>query len=347
MKKTFFFALAMMVAANAFAYDKQTWNYETGAKLSTGASGVHAMDIYYPETGEAPYPVFIWFGANMGNGGVSKESAYGLASVLIDTVLQRGYAVVVPNSRSQGKDGQLLPLNDSKAVIRFLRNNGEGLSEYPRDIDTSFIAVGGFDADGLIATMMGGKNWSSGGAELEGTVGNFTDKSSSVDAVASWAGFYIAAADLLNYGALFQRWLGGENSESWGWTDFTWQGITTRMSDPAPTVLFHGSADPVVKQQDTEYIYTWLQEKIGEDNSEYYLMNGQSHGLIIGSSQLYYYGYMVNFFDRIRAQKAAAATAVEEIGQDANAKHQKLLIDGQLLIERDGKLFNATGAEVQ
>ena len=79
-----------MVAANAFAYDKQTWNYETGAKLSTGASGVHALDIYYPETGEGSYPVFIWLGVGIGTGGSSKEYDYNYASVLIDTVLQRG-----------------------------------------------------------------------------------------------------------------------------------------------------------------------------------------------------------------------------------------------------------------
>ena len=346
MKKTFFFVLAMMVAANAFAYDKQTWNYETGAKLSTGASGVHALDIYYPETGEGPYPVFIWLSANQGYGGYPKESAYSFASVLLDTVLHRGYAVVVPNCSQQGKDGQPLPLNDIKAVIRFLHNNGEGMSEYPRDIDTSFIAIGGFDVDGLSATMMGGKNWIKGGAELEGTVGNFLDKSSSVDAVASWAGTYLSLGELANYEWVFDRWLGGSYSESWGTDNFTMVSIATRMSDPAPTVLFLGSADNMVKPADVEWFYAYLQDRLGDD-SEYYLINGLGHSLITQISNFYYYGYMVNFFDRIRAKKAAAATAVEEIGQDANAKHQKLLIDGHSLIERDGKLFNATGAEVK
>ena len=109
MKQFYLFILATMVAANAFAYDKQTWNYETGAKLSTGSSGVHALDIYYPETGEAPYPVFIWIYGSIGFQTVSKESAYSNASALIDTVLQRGYAVVVPNCNWKGKDNQPLP----------------------------------------------------------------------------------------------------------------------------------------------------------------------------------------------------------------------------------------------
>ena len=73
MKKIYFFILATMIAFNAFGYEKQTWNYETGAKMSAGASGVHALDIYYPETGEAPYPVFIWLDGSIGNQTVSKN----------------------------------------------------------------------------------------------------------------------------------------------------------------------------------------------------------------------------------------------------------------------------------
>ena len=345
MKQIYFFILAMMIAVNAFGYEKQTWDYETGAKLSSGASGVHALDIYYPETGEGSYPVFIWLSANIGNGGVSKESAYSIASVLIDTVLHRGYAVVVPNCSQQGKDGQPLPLNDIKAVIRFLHNNGEGMSEYPRDIDTSFIAIGGFDVDGLSATMMGGKNWSSGGAELEGTVGNFLDKSSSVDAVASWAGTYLSLGELANYERVFDRWLGGSYSEFWDTSKFTMVSIATRMSDPAPTVLFYGSQDGMVKQQDTEYFYAWLQDRLGDD-SEYYLMNGVGHDMITNSSKHYYYGYMVNFFDRIRAQKAQA----QAIDQITNGKCQitnKVIQDGQLLILRGSKTYTMTGQELK
>ena len=344
MKQFYLFILATMIAVNAFGYEKQTWNYETGAKLSTGSSGVHALDIYYPETGEGPYPVFIWLSANIGNGGYPKESAYSTASVLIDTVLHRGYAVVVPNCSQQGKDGQPLPLNDIKAVIRFLHNNGEGMSEYPRDIDTSFITIGGFDVDGLSATMMGGKNWKKGGAELEGTVGNFLDKSSSVDAVASWAGTYLSLGKLANYERVFDRWLGGSYSESWSTDNFTMVSIATRMSDPAPTVLFHGSHDGVVEQADVEWFYAYLQDRLGDD-SEYYLMTGESHGLIIGSSNYYYYGYMVNFFDRIRAKKAQAQ-AIDQI-VNRQSSNRKLIIDGQLLILRGSKTYTMTGQELK
>jgi acetyl esterase/lipase len=267
-----------------------------------------------------------------------------MASVLLDTVLHRGYAVVVPNCSKQGKDGQPLPLNDIKAVIRFLHNNGEGMSEYPLDIDTSFIAIGGFDVDGLSATMMGGKNWSSGGAELEGTVGNFLDKSSSVDAVASWAGTYLSLGELANYEWVFDRWLGGGYSESWDTSKFTMVSIATRMSDPAPTVLFHGSQDGTVKQADVAWFYAYLQDRLGAD-SEYYLMNGVGHDMITNSSKYYYYGYLVNFLDRIRAKKAT--TGIDQISDHQTSGVQKITKDAQILILLGDKTYTLTGQEVK
>ena len=223
----------------------------------------------------------------------------------------------MPNCNWKGKDDQPLPLHDCKAVVRFLRNNGEGMSEYPQNIDTSFITIGGFSTGGLIATMMGMQKWGNFEDWYEGTVGNFTDKSSSVDAVASWSGFYVGPEELASYSYILNNIAGGDSGHRFGLKTFT-----AFAEDPSPEVVFHGYNDGVIRPADANFFYTWLQDR-GAD-SEYYLMNGQSHGLIIGSSKYYYYGYMVNFFDRIRAKKAAAATAVEQIGQDANAKHQKL-----------------------
>ena len=338
MKQFYLFILATMIAVNAFGYEKQTWNYETGAKLSTGSSGVHALDIYYPETGEAPYPVFIWIDGSIGTQTVSKETAYSYASVLIDTVLQRGYAVVVPNCNWKGEDNQPLPLHDCKAVVRFLRNNGEGMSEYPQNIDTSFIAVGGFSKSGLIATLMGMRKWSTDGEWYEGTVGNFLSKSSLVDAVVSWSGFYVAPENETSYSYIINNIEGGD-SEHW----LLLRTFLAMAEDPSPEVVFHGSQDGVIRQQDANLLYNWLQDR-GAD-SEYYLINGQGHGLIVGSSNYYYYGYMVNFFDRIRAKKVTT-----DINQITNGKCQmtnKVIEDGRLLILRGDKIYTISGQEMR
>ena len=337
-KKFYFFILATMIAVNAFGYEKQTWNYETGAKQTTGSKGVHDLDIYYPETGEGPYPVLVWIGMGIGNGGSSKEFDYNQASVLIDTVLQRGYAVVVPNCHYAGEDNQPLPLHDCKAVVRFLRNNGEGMSEYPQNIDTSFIAVGGVSTGGLIATMMGMQKWGNFEDWYEGTVGNFTDKSSSVDAVASWSGFYVTPDNLVSFENILKNIADGS-----GYYLFVLNSFTANAQDPSPEVVFHGSQDGVIRQQDANLLYNWLQDR-GAD-SEYYLMNGQSHGLIIGSSNYYYYGYMVNFLDRIRAKKAT--TDIDQISDRQVSGVQKFTKDGQILILRGDKIYTISGQEMR
>lgn len=340
MKKFYLFILAMMIAVNAFGYEKQTWDYETGAKLSTGSSGVHALDIYYPETGEGSYPVFIWLGVGIGTGGSSKEYDYNYASALIDTVLQRGYAVVVPNCNYAGEDNQPLPLHDCKAVVRFLRNNGEGMSECPQNIDTSFIAVGGLSTGGLIATMMGMQKWGNFEDWYEGTVGNFTDKSSSVDAVASWSGFYVTPDNLVSYENVLKNIADGS-----GYYLFVLNSFTANAQDATPEVVFHGSHDGVISPAYAVSLYNWLQEKIGDD-SEYYLMNGQIHGLVIGGSNYYYYGYMVNFFDRIRAKKAQAQ-AIDQITNGKCQMTNKVIQDGRLLILRGSKTYTLTGQELK
>lgn len=161
-----------------------------------------------------------------------------------------------------------------------------------------------------------------------------------MDAVVSWSGFYVAPENLATHIYTINNIAGGDSGHR-----LTLRTFLANAEDPTSEVVFHGSHDGVIRPADANLLYTWLQDR-GAD-SEYYLMNGQGHGLIIGSSNYYYYGYMVNFFDRIRAKKAAAATAVEQIGQDANAKHQKLLIDGHLLIEHNGKTYNAQGAQVK
>lgn len=345
MKQIYFFILATMIAVNAFGYEKQTWNYETGAKGSSGKS-YQLLDIYYPETGEGSYPVFIWLGYGIGNGGSSKEYDYNYASVLIDTVLQRGYAVVVPNCHYAGEDNQPLPLHDIKAVVRFLRNNGEGMSECPQNIDTSFITIGGFSTGGLIATMMGfSRNWRDE-PWYEGTVGNFTDKSSSVDAVADWSGIHTAGTNLNNVAYLYKNIAGCSGSEDYSYQKFLYRQFTSKSDhDPAPEVMFRGSQDGIVLQEDTETLYNWLHYVLGDD-SEYYLINGQGHSLIIDSSKYYYYGYMVNFLDRIRAQKAQAQ-GIDQITNDKCQMTNKVIRDGILLIEKNGKTYTFQGQEVK
>ena len=61
--------------------------------------------------------------------------------------------------------------------------------------------------------------------------------------------------------------------------------------------------------------------------------------LVAGAST--YFSYLLVTYP------ASQATAIEEIGQQPKANSQKLIVNGQLLIMRDGRTFNALGVEVK
>ena len=61
------------------------------------------------------------------------------------------------------------------------------------------------------------------------------------------------------------------------------------------------------------------------------------------SGQLYYEYIQV----ALPAPAPSDPTAIDEISQETKAKSQKLIENGQLLIIRDGKTYNAQGALVK
>lgn len=301
MRTSFLFIAAVMVAVNAFAYEKHVWNYETGQE-SRNSNSAQDLDIYYPETGESPYPALIWLSYRIGDAEAFKGEAYTRdAPELFEAALQRGYAVVIPNCRRNGSEGQPLPFHDIKAVVRFLRNNGYKYDDL--GIDTSFIAVAGSGMGGLMATLMGySREWRYE-SWWEGNVGKFLYESSSVDAVADWDGVHVST-ELLDFAYIYNRMLGCQSMDcSTDYGNFLWTVFTARTSNLAPTILFHGAQDAVIKKAETDGLYNALHDKLGDD-CEYYVHNGGF--AMSGITDLaYYVGKMMDFFDRIRAQKAA------------------------------------------
>ncbi len=308
MKNFFLFLLTALFAVNAFAYEKQTWNYETGAKLSVGSSGDYAMDIYYPETGEAPYPVLIYVGGNAWQNNNYKTTAYNEASSFLEYALQRGYAVVCPNNRNGGVGSYFpAPFHDARAVIRFLHNNGEGMDKFPRDIDTSFIAFSGYGLGSFAAILMTTRrnvnefyDW-----DIEGTVGNFLDKSSAVDAVADFS-CLTAQKDYVNNATWFPNIF--ETSGDWYRMCYTVLTAATWSSSKnwAPTIMIH--CLQLVKTEDVTNLYNILKEPLGDD-CELNTTNLESKFPTDNAT----HEAVMNFLDRIRAQKAEKAKESEPV----------------------------------
>ena len=147
----------------------------------------HTCDIYLPKQEKASYPVVIhiygsaWF----------SNSSKGMADLgtIVKSLLDAGYAVVCPNHRSSMDAKWPAQIHDIRAVVRFVRGEAKKYK-----FDTSFIATSGFSSGGhlasITATTSGTKQAKVGTVDidLEGTVGNYTNESSVVNAACDWSG---------------------------------------------------------------------------------------------------------------------------------------------------------------
>lgn len=147
----------------------------------------HTLDIYLPKEVKDKYPVVvhIYGSAWMSNNSKGAADINTICAALLDA----GYAVVCPNHRAISDGKYPAPINDIKAVIRFVRANADKYK-----FDTSFIATSGFSSGGHLASLCalsnGEKVAKRGTAEydIEGSVGPNTEFSSKVNAFCDWSG---------------------------------------------------------------------------------------------------------------------------------------------------------------
>ena len=147
----------------------------------------HTCDIYLPKQERESYPVVIhiygsaWFSNN----------SKGMADLgtIVKSLLDAGFAVVCPNHRSSMDAKWPAQIHDIKAVIRFVRGEAKKYK-----FDPSFVATSGFSSGGHLsstaATTSGTKQATVGTVtiDLEGTVGNYLNESSAVNAACDWSG---------------------------------------------------------------------------------------------------------------------------------------------------------------
>lgn len=293
----------------------------------------HKMDVYFPKDNNEKHNVIIHIYGSAWGSNNSKGSA-DLGTVGI-AALQAGYILVCPNHRTYQDALYPAQINDIKAVVRYLRGNAEELG-----IDTSFIAISGFSSGGHLASLMGvtrnvEKEYTVGSAtmDIEGTLGKYTNESSWVDAVCDWSG----PVDCRDKGCGNPIPMAPENDMVGGCNDqqcpdkHALLGANTFIdATDAPTMVAHGSADNIVPQCEGEKFYNNL-KKAGVE-CEYHPHGGQ-HG-VEGSLT----DEMITFFNKQREKKAAAATALALIQNNAN----KLCIDNNKVYICDGNGDNAT-----
>jgi len=145
----------------------------------------HNLDIYLPKVAKPTYKAIIiiygsaWYGDNLKQAGFD---AFG--KPLLDS-----FAVIAINHRSSGDAAYPAQINDVKAAVRYVRANA---AKY--QIDASFIGITGYSSGGHLASLAGTSNtvkeFTVGKVtvDIEGNIGNYTQTSSSVNAVVDWFG---------------------------------------------------------------------------------------------------------------------------------------------------------------
>ena len=255
----------------------------------------HQMDIYLPKVEKESYPVAIhiygsaWFSNN----------SKGMADLgtIVNALLDAGYAVVTPNHRSSMDAKFPAQIHDIKAVVRYVRANADKYK-----FDTDFVVTSGFSSGAHLASLAA---TSCGVADLEGTLGAYTQYSSLVDAACCWSG----PTDLhyMSCGTEEDTWNHGPEEAVMGFSfkgneePFKALNATTYIdpSDP-PVVVFHGTADNVVPHCQGVHFHELL-SKAGV-MTEFHSVDGGGHGMGMYAPENL--EAMVTFLEKARIAKA-------------------------------------------
>ena len=255
----------------------------------------HQMDIYLPKVEKESYPVAIhiygsaWFSNN----------SKGMADLgtIVNALLDAGYAVVTPNHRSSMDAKFPAQIHDIKAVVRYVRANAEKYK-----FDTDFIVTSGFSSGAHLASLAA---TSCGVAELEGSLGAYTEYSSLVDAACCWSG----PTDLhyMSCGTEEDTWNHGPEEAVMGFSfkgneePFKALNATTYIdpSDP-PVVVFHGTADNVVPHCQGVHFHELLSKE--GVMTEFHSVDGGGHGMGMYAPENL--EAMVTFLEKARIAKA-------------------------------------------
>lgn len=245
----------------------------------------HNLDIYLPKASQSKYPVVMYV---YGSAWYSNNAKGADMNTVGAALLDAGFAVVTPNHRSSSDAKFPAQIQDIKAVIRFIRGNADKYK-----FDTSFIASSGSSSGGHLASLAGVTNgikqYTVGNStmDLEGSLGNFDNYSSKVDAVVDFFG----PVDFLRIDAC-STYKSGSSPEA----DVLGVNVGQNLDkvrllspityvDPTdpPILIFHGGQDNVVPSCQSQYFYDKFQEA-GVESEYVFVSNGQ-HGPNVNNSQ--------------------------------------------------------------
>ncbi len=212
------------------------------------------LDLYLPE--DADPPLILWIHGG-GWRDLNKEWC------LVMPQLDKGYAICSVDYRYTDEEVFPAQMHDLKDALAFLK---EKASEY--GYDSSRIAVSGDSAGGHLAEMMGvsagNKNWEKGEGDY------------SVQAVVDFSG--AVRIENPEHGDCFSQLVGAPmGTKTYAQNAAIARPVHYIDGSEPPFLILHGSADPVVSQDDPRTLRNAL-EQAGVP-VHMYLVPGGDHGL--------------------------------------------------------------------
>lgn len=282
MKKTIT-ALSLMASTLCFGQQySQKWS---NINYVGDGQGYHNLDIYLPKTTQSKYPVvmYVYGSAWYSNSGKGADMTT-VGAALLDA----GFAVVTPNHRSSSDAKFPAQIHDIKAVIRFIRGNS---STYK--FDTSFIATSGSSSGGHLASLAGTTNgvkqYTVGSVtmDIEGSLGNFKNFRSNVNAVVDFFGpvDFMRMENCNTYKGADSpeaAIIGGAPAQNQDRTKLLSPITYVDPTDP-PILIFHGGQDNVVPSCQSQFFYDKYQQ-VGVESEYVFVSNGQ-HGPNVNNTQ--------------------------------------------------------------
>ena len=244
-------------------------------------SPAQKLDIYLPNTGEAPYPVII---AVHGGAFDSGSRADFQLNAPIEGV-SHGYAVVSVDYRLSKEAKFPAAVQDVKAAIRFLRANAKGFN-----LDPDRMAIWGDSAGANIAALVG----TSASVSLFDDVSLGHDKQgSNVQAVVDWFGpidfgqmdaqFKESGLGTPNHGEANSpesRYLGSAVVSSQDKVQAA--NPETYIEDQAnglpPFLIEHGTKDDIVPIAQSMQFAKKLKSVLPDDKLKFVALDGAGHG---------------------------------------------------------------------
>lgn len=231
------------------------------------------LDLYLPAessqtTTDAKPNLIVWV-----HGGAWRSGSK--SNMPLEWLLKEGYAIASVDYRLSPVARFPAQVHDCKAAIRYLRGNANRYG-----YDAQRIGIAGSSAGGHLVALVGATN---GLAELEGNLGDYTDQSSSVEAVVDYYGptnFLTILKQSTPHGLgvripALQLLLGNQPEDVPELAKLASPVFHVDRNAP-PLLIIHGDQDPQVPiNQSHELHAKWKEHKL---DVEFEVVHGGLHG---------------------------------------------------------------------